>query len=136
MFCIDSTSSLIWVNSSNGNTAVDAVVAGRAKDGSQFHIVRGKIENELLVGALHIGFKRVYIPLNGKAHNPEYYEVLTNPGHAPLRWISTNEDQIPNGAVEAGATWCGELIYVGRKHTAEAITPGKVIPKQKIYIYL
>lgn len=132
MSCIVSPSSLIWVLSSNGNTVADAVVAGHAPDGSQFHIARGKIENELAVGALHIGLKRVYIPFHGKAHSPEYYEVLTNPGHAPLRWIPTNGDQIPTGAVEGGGTSCGELIYVGRKRAGVAITPGKVFPRHNV----
>lgn len=130
-----STESLLWMTSCDGETVDDAIIGGEAGDGSELHIVRAHVGDEIATGKLHIGHDCCYIPYGGAEEKVAEYEVLSNPGGAEIVWVSASNGEVPIGAVVGGSDAQGEPIFIIRcDHEGETI-PGKFVSSlKKAYI--
>lgn len=125
------TEGLVWVRASNGKTVDDAIVGGTSSSGGEIHIARAHVSNnsyeELASGSLFVGHDCAYIPLKGKEHRINDYEILCNRSEVKIAWIPSYGRNVPTGAVQCGTDGTGIPIYIARYCHDGNVVPGKFI---------
>lgn len=126
-----SSEGLVWVRASNGETVDRAIVGGTLDNGSEIHIVRANVHddlhNELAVGSLLNGHDCAYIPLEFKELRVSDYEVLCSHGKVEIEWVASSGTNVPTGAVKGGTDERGMPIYVARHSYKGNVVPGKFL---------
>lgn len=73
-------------------------------------------------GKVRPGFTGCYVPISGRESSIRTYEVFTG----TATWAVARDGTIPEGAIEAGRTPSGQILYVCRAAAAPGqLQPGK-----------
>jgi len=110
----------------------NAVEAGYETDGAKLYIGRGNLEGGIHVGKIHQAQNACYIPLFGKEHRLDNFEVLSIPPGMSVQWMPGANGQVPPNAVEGGRNDDGTPTYIGRFPFNGTITPGEIVPKENV----
>lgn len=69
-------SKLVWVDASNGEIPLGALVAGKQSDGTKLYFGRTYHEGSHVVGKVHPEHGCLYFPFGGNENSTKSYEVL------------------------------------------------------------
>ncbi|XP_039955537.1 uncharacterized protein LOC120771548 isoform X1 [Bactrocera tryoni] len=114
-----------WVVSSANYTPPNAVYAGHDTDMSPIVVCRCFHNGDLLPGKAIPSRACAYVSYAGQEIQKESFEILVGEGYD---WMPASNGMMPPGAIEAGRTDNGEVLYVGRAHYCGSLTPGKIQP--------
>lgn len=113
----------IWVVSSANYTPQNAVYAGHDTDMSPIVVCRCFHNGDLLPGKAIPSRACSYVSYAGQEIQKDNFEILIGEGYD---WMPAWNGTLPPGAIEAGRTVNGEILYVGRAHYCGSLTPGKI----------
>uniref|UniRef100_A0A1L8EIG8 Uncharacterized protein n=1 Tax=Haematobia irritans TaxID=7368 RepID=A0A1L8EIG8_HAEIR len=111
-----------WVSVSGNYLPAGAVHAGHDCDMSTIYVCRAFHNGDLLPGKFVTGHNSAYISYEGQEMKMQNYEILVGEHYI---WVPAINGYAP-GAVEAGRTATGEVLYVGRAHYSGTLTCGKI----------
>ncbi|XP_034476938.1 protein piccolo [Drosophila innubila] len=118
------TASDLWLPARAGYTPPDAVHGGHDSDMAPLLVCRAYYEGLRIPGKAVPSRGCAYIAHSGREIIESSYEVLI--GQAKYHWVPRSEGSIAPGAVEAGRSYNGEPLYVGRARYCGSLTPGKI----------
>ncbi|KAL0279188.1 UNVERIFIED_CONTAM: hypothetical protein PYX00_000797 [Menopon gallinae] len=119
-----------WQKTSNGQVLDNAVQGGvDLGSGEVLYIARAEHEGALLPGKCVPSHGVTYVPWGGGEHGKPEYEILCG---CQGEWVAASEGHIPEGALEAGKTEDGEVLYIGRVNDGERFGLGKVQASHKV----
>lgn len=106
----------------------DALIGGFERE--ILYIIRAKHRGSLTPGKFVPSESEAFIPWGGEMHHKPVYEVLCG---YDCKWVQTNRETIPVGAVVAGYSENidHEKLYVGRAKYRDNLLPGKVQPSHR-----
>lgn len=78
-------------------------------------------------GKLAPSHRKAFASCGGKEQTSDVYQVLTHPNQQELKWVSTNRNNIPTGAIQAGGDSRSPL-FIGRAPFQGGICCGKFEP--------
>ncbi|KAM8713885.1 hypothetical protein ACLKA7_014102 [Drosophila subpalustris] len=114
----------LWLPASAGYTPPDAVYGGHDSDMAPLLVCRAFCEGLRIPGKAVPSRGCAYIAHSGREIVESSYEVLI--GQGKYHWVPRAEGSIAPGAVEAGRSYNGEPLYVGRARYCGSLTPGKI----------
>jgi hypothetical protein len=111
----------VWVEAEDGKIPPDAVVGGQ-ENNRRVYVVRFRtLEGNMVPGKLVEGNKIAECEYRG-VRTSSTYHVLTNPDQKrKFKWVSTNGNNVPEGAFLAGREEQTNL-YVGRSLNSSSLT--------------
>ncbi|XP_043284383.1 natterin-3-like [Venturia canescens] len=101
------------------------ITAGRDHDGSNLVVGRAHHQGDLLPAKAKPEHGVAYVAYGGREHTKHDFEILMP---AEFKWVPSRHGQVQPGAVEAGRTSSGELLYVGRCFRNGVPAVGKIQP--------
>ena len=121
--------SVSWLPGKNSQSPPEgAVLAGYDSDRSPIYVGRVMYEGNQLPAKVIPRKKLCHTQHNGEEIEMISYEALC---HGDIAWVPFRGD-IPANALECGRLICGEAVYVGRGPHLGSLTPGKVLPSEKV----
>ncbi|XP_055371659.1 uncharacterized protein LOC129605757 isoform X2 [Condylostylus longicornis] len=109
-----------------------SVHAGHDSDGDTIYVGRSNYNGDWLPAKVIPRKNTAYVCWGGQEIPVHTYDVLCGIGYS---WQPGFAGTVPPGAVSAGATTSGEMLYVGRGHWQGSLTPGKIHPSHRcLYI--
>lgn len=122
-----------WVHCHNiGCAPSGAVVGGNDSDGHTIYVARSHYSGDWLPAKFMPSKRAAYVCYSGREHSVHSIEVLVQ---STLTWVHSSNGHVPAGAVSAGSTRNGEMLYVGRACHRGSCTIGKVWLECNIYTY-
>lgn len=118
-----------WVSANCCHIPEGAILAGEDIDCNTMYVCRADHLNEVIPGKQLPNKGEAYICHAGKEHAKHRVEVLCN---GNTSWVETSGCCIPDNAVPAGHTECGETLYIGRTQHECSLTIGKVHPSHGV----
>ncbi len=119
---------LAWILARNGEVPPNAVPGGQEANGQTLYIARFFTkEGQLAPGKLAPSHRKAFASCGGKEQTSDVYQVLTHPNQQELKWVSTNRNNIPTGAIQAGGDYRSPL-FIGRAPFQGGICCGKFEP--------
>ncbi|CAF1087612.1 unnamed protein product [Adineta steineri] len=117
-----------WVLAQNGEVPPNAVPAGYEANGQITYVARFVTTGgQLAPGKLFPPYRQAYSSYNGIEHSSYIYQVLTHPNQQELKWVPSNGNNLPTGALQAGGDYKSPL-YIGRAPFQGGICCGKFEP--------
>ncbi|CAF2634849.1 unnamed protein product [Rotaria sp. Silwood2] len=117
-----------WVLASNGQVPPNAVPGGQEGNGQILYIARFITkEGQLAPGKLAPHYQQAYASCGGKEQSSSVYQVLTYPNQQELKWVPSNGNNLPTGALQAGGNQQSPL-FIGRASFQGGICCGKFEP--------
>jgi hypothetical protein len=111
----------IWVASQAGAIPPGAQPSGY-EPGGFLYTCRASVEGGIHTGKVRPGFEGCYVPVGGRETSVRAYEVMTG----QVAWAVARDGVLPSGAVEAGRTRSGQVLYACRAAGAQGqLVPGK-----------
>ncbi|XP_066900742.1 uncharacterized protein [Halyomorpha halys] len=117
-----------WVDASGGSVPSDAVKGGQDADGGIMYVGRAYHEEDLLPAKVCPTHGCAFVAYDGQEHTKTEYQVLCS---SHIAWKPTENDNIPEQAIQVGKTSTDEPLYVGRTIVNGFMTPGKVHPSHR-----
>ena len=118
----------VWVQARNGEVPPNAVIGGNESNGRPLYVARFVTkECQLAPGKLEPSHRSAYASCNGQEQSSNVYQVLTHPNQQELRWVPTNGNNLPTGALQAGGDYKSPL-YIGRAPFQGGVCCGKYEP--------
>nr|CAD7600948.1 unnamed protein product [Timema genevievae] len=117
-----------WRDGSYGSVPVDAVRAGRDKDGSTIFLGRSFYNGDFLPAKVIPSRASAFVCWGGQEVAVEQYEVICS---SQVAWEFATNGEVPEGAIAIGSTQDGEKLYAGRVMHDGTQTPGKVQPSHE-----
>lgn len=122
----------VWANANSSYSPPNAVYAGHDTDSSTIFVCRAFHRGELIPGKAMPSRGVAYVSFAGEEISKVDFEVLVGKGY---HWVHARDGIVPPGAIAAGRTSSGELLFVGRTSYCGSLTPGKVQPSHRcLYI--
>nr|CAD7571091.1 unnamed protein product [Timema californicum] len=120
--------SYYWRDGSYGSVPVDAVRAGRDKDGSTIFLGRSFYNGDFLPAKVIPSRASAFVCWGGQEVAVEQYEVICS---SQVAWEFATNGEVPEGAIAIGSTQDGEKLYAGRVMHDGTQTPGKIQPSHE-----
>ncbi|ALC40790.1 CG3884, partial [Drosophila busckii] len=114
----------IWVHTSSSYIPPDAVSGGHDSDMTPLYVCRAHYQGMHIPGKAAPSRCCAYIADAGREIIESNYEVLV--GQGKYHWVPAYDGNVVPGAVEAGRSYSGEPLYVGRARYCGSLTPGKI----------
>jgi hypothetical protein len=117
-----------WILARNGEIPPNAVPGGHEANGQTIYIARFVTqEGQLAPGKLAPQYKLAYIGYGGMERTSDVYQVLTHPNQQELKWVPSNGNNLPTGALQAGGDYHCSL-FIGRAPFEGGVCCGKFAP--------
>lgn len=109
----------------------NVVAAGRETNGETLSVCRAYVNGDIIPGKANTKSGQCWLPYGGGEVKPSYFEILTNPKGANLRWIKKPSDgSFPSNAIPGGRSSEREAMYIGRCTvqigSSTTTVPGKI----------
>lgn len=101
----------------------NAVSAGHDLDGSKIFVGVSHYNGDEIPCKIVPRRKEAYVSYDGQEIRVHDFKVLTE---KKMRWVSASNGQVPSGALPAGKTRSGEILYIGRTTMNGCTVTGKV----------
>ncbi|CAB3222312.1 unnamed protein product [Arctia plantaginis] len=123
-----------WVPASLHQRGIPAgaLHVGNDEDGSEIYAGRASHEGDIIPAKVIPSKQACYVSYGGEEILKDQFEVLIP---AVFSWQYSMNGQVPPGAVEAGYTAEGEILYLGRVRHDGCTTPGKIQPSHGTCYY-
>ncbi|RWS02449.1 uncharacterized protein B4U79_06516 [Dinothrombium tinctorium] len=117
-----------WITTGGGWVPSDSAIQGGYDiNGEVIYVGRALHEGDVVPGKVVASHGCCYISYGGREHRKEEYQALISPG-CELVWLPASDGELPSGALQAGVTEDGEVLYIGRHEHEGSSTIGKVHP--------
>ncbi|KYB26098.1 natterin-4 [Tribolium castaneum] len=114
-----------WVYCCNFTIPPNAVKCGNDLDGSDIFVGLANYQRDELPCKIIPRRREAYVCYDGKEIRVNDFKILCE---KRMYWILARDGQVPAGAIPAGRTSLGEILYIGRVNTGGVTKVGKVHP--------
>ncbi|KAK8786076.1 hypothetical protein V5799_007559, partial [Amblyomma americanum] len=117
----------VWVLCHGGNLPLNAVAGDDGKESEISYVGRALQSGDVIPGRVVPSSKCCYVGHSYKEFEHKDYQVLvTEP--STLVWLPSSNGAVPSGAIQGGAGYKGEPLYIARAPVNGKKTIGKVHP--------
>ncbi|XP_044252719.1 uncharacterized protein LOC123003790 [Tribolium madens] len=117
-----------WVHCSDFNIPPNAVKCGKDIDGSDIFAGLSYYQRDELPCKIVPKRREAYVSYDGREIKVNDFKILCE---KKMCWLPAQDGQVPAGAIPAGKTAFGEILYIGRVNTDGFTKVGKVQLSQK-----